>query len=64
MSLRSLRTQAWASGPPGLNLPGVDLNNVQPAQAAQVAGASLDLPDQQRGVVEDIALNAAQKNPE
>ena len=53
------------AGLPGLNLPdNIDLNHVTPQQAPQVADAAIAVNDpQQRGVVEDISLKAAEKDP-
>lgn len=49
------------AGIPGL--PGIYLNNVEPAQAAQVADAAANLSGSERDLAEDAALQAAQKNP-
>jgi hypothetical protein len=49
-------------GIPGL--PGINLNDVEPARAAQLADQATTLTGQDRSVVEDVALKAAQKNPE
>jgi len=48
-------------GIPGL--PGLNLNNVEPSQAAQLADTATTLTGPERSVVEDAALQAAQKNP-
>src|SRR6185312_14734772 len=48
-------------GIPGL--PGLNLNNVEPSQAAQLADTATSLAGPERGVVEDAALQAAQLNP-
>jgi hypothetical protein len=44
-------------------LPGLNLNNVEPSQAAQLADTATTLTGPERSVVEDAALQAAQKNP-
>jgi hypothetical protein len=49
-------------GIPGL--PGLNLNNVQPEQAAQVANAATRMSGPERDLAEDAALQAAKKNPE
>jgi len=49
-------------GIPGL--PGINLNDVEPASAAQLADQATTLTGPNRSVVEDAALKAAQKNPE
>lgn len=48
-------------GIPGL--PGIYLNAVEPAQAAQLANAATTLTGPERNTAEDAALQAAQKNP-
>lgn len=56
---------ACAEGGIGIpGLPGIYLNNIQPAQAAQVAAAAITMDGPERGIVEDAALAAAQKNPD
>jgi hypothetical protein len=54
------------AGLPGLDLPdNIDLNHVTPQQAPQVADVAIGVNDpQQRGAMEDIALQAAEKDPE
>jgi hypothetical protein len=51
-----------AMGIPGL--PGINLNDVEPAHAAQLADQATSLSGPDRSMVEDVALEAAQKNPE
>lgn len=44
-------------------LPGIYLNDVKPEQALQLADAATSMNGPERGVAEDAALQAAEKNP-
>jgi hypothetical protein len=56
---------ASQSAPPmGISgLPGLNLNNVEPSHAAQLADAATTLTGPERSIAEDAALQAAKKNP-